>query len=107
MTTAIAIIEITPSNLAIITIIPTIQDILNERSNQIELFGTATAHSVKKALRANGFATTQAEVSETLKSNVLPNIAATFNGKYLTYFEVVPSDVKILMPVFEMLAICE
>ena len=101
MTNAIAIIP--TAAIAIIVNVPTVQEILTERVNQIDLFGSATAHSVKKALRANGFTTTQAEVSETLKSNAFPDIAAKFNGKYLTYFAIEPSDVKIIQTGVEVL----
>jgi hypothetical protein len=101
MTTAI--VTIPTANLATIATVPTVQDILNERVNQIDLFGSATAHSVKKALRAQGLTTTQAEVSETLKANKVPEIGASFNGKYLTYFAIEPSDVKILPATIEVL----
>jgi len=101
MTTAIATTATTA--IATIEIKPTVQDILTERVDQIEMFGSATAHSVKKALRAKGFTTTQAEVTKELKENKFPDIAASFNGKYLTYFAIVPSDVVIIMPVIEVL----
>ena len=100
MTTAIAT---TATEISIIELVPSVKIILSERITQIVLFGSATAHSVKKALRAQGFTTTQAEVSETLKYNKVPEIGASFNGKYLTYFEVVPSDVKILPATIEVL----
>ena len=100
MTTAIAT---TATEISIIELVPSVKIILSERITQIVLFGSATAHSVKQALRAQGFTTTQAEVSGTLKANKVPEIGASFNGKYLTYFEVVPSDVKILPATIEVL----
>jgi hypothetical protein len=100
MTTAIAT---TATEISIIELVPSVKIILSERITQIVLFGSATAHSVKQALRAQGFTTTQAEVSGTLKANKVPEIGASFNGKYLTYFEIEPSDVKILPATIEVL----
>ena len=70
----------------------TAQDILTEMCNQLDLNVTTTAHDVKVALRANGFTTTQADVSDTMKEaanglklNNGTDVSTEYNGKYLTY----------------------
>ena len=61
-------------------------DIISELKKQIAETGSATALSVKLALRENGFIAFQAVVSQTLKNCYqMLNFNANYNGKFLTY----------------------
>lgn len=65
--------------------IATAGEILHEMFNQIDSNNHTTAHEVKKALRLKGFTTTQAEVSEVLKSAIWVDFKSEYNGKCLVY----------------------
>lgn len=80
------VLTITNAQMTICQPTATDSDIISELKKQIAETGSATALSVKLALRENGFIAFQAVVSQTLKNCYqMLNFNANYNGKFLTY----------------------